>query len=60
MGPLFIPVIKKIIRSVSYRTAMTVAQIALQMDTVDEIKKYLFEQMRDLGMVELMELYHQG
>jgi phosphotransferase system enzyme I (PtsP) len=58
MEPLFIPVIKKIIRSVSYQAAKTSAQIVLQMDTVGEIKKYLFEQMRDLGMVELMELYH--
>lgn len=60
MGPLFIPVIKKIIRSVNYRAAITATQIALQMDTVAEIKKYLFEQMRDLGMVEVLELYHQG
>lgn len=58
MGSLFIPVIKKIIRSVTYRSAKTSTQIALQMDTVGEIKRYLFEQMRDLGMVELMELYH--
>lgn len=58
MEPLFIPVIKKIIRSSSYQAAKTSAQIVLQMDTVGEIKKYLFEQMRDLGMVELMELYH--
>lgn len=58
MGSLFIPVVKKIIRSVTYQGAKTTAQIVLQMDTVGEIKRYLFEQMRDLGMVELMELYH--
>lgn len=58
MGSLFIPVIKKIIRSVTYRSAKASTQIVLQMDTVGEIKRYLFEQMRDLGMVELMELYH--
>jgi phosphotransferase system, enzyme I, PtsP len=58
MGSLFIPVVKKIIRSVTYQAAKAAAQIALQMDTVGEIKKYLFEEMRDLGMVELMELYH--
>lgn len=58
MESLFIPVIKKIIRSVTYQAAKTSAQIVLQMDTVGEIKKYLFEQMRLLGMVELMELYH--
>jgi phosphotransferase system, enzyme I, PtsP len=58
MGSLFIPVVKKIVRSVTYQAAKAAAQIALQMDTVGEIKKYLFEEMRDLGMVELMELYH--
>ena len=50
--------IKKIIRSVTYQAAKASTQIVLQMDTVGEIKRYLFEQMRDLGMVELMELYH--
>ncbi|MEK7783032.1 MAG: phosphoenolpyruvate--protein phosphotransferase, partial [Candidatus Binatota bacterium] len=34
MGSLFIPVIKKIIRSVTYRSAKTSTQIVLQMDTV--------------------------
>jgi phosphotransferase system enzyme I (PtsP) len=58
MGSLYIPVIKKIIRSVTYQEARTSAQIVLQMDTVGEIKRYLFERIRDLGMVELMELYH--
>lgn len=58
MGSLFIPAVKKIIRSVTYQAAKASAQIALQMDTVGEIKRYLFEEMRDLGMVELMELYH--
>ncbi len=58
MGSLYIPVVKRIIRSVAYQEAKTAAQIVLQMDTVGEIKKYLFEQMRDLGLVELLELYH--
>ncbi len=58
MGSLFIPVVKKIIRSVTYQAAKASTQIVLQMDTVGEIKRYLFEQMRELGMVELMELYH--
>jgi len=57
MGSLFIPVVKKIIRSVTYRQAKATAQIVMQMDTVGEIKKYLFDQMRELGMVELLELY---
>jgi phosphoenolpyruvate-protein phosphotransferase (PTS system enzyme I) len=58
MGSLYVPVIKKTIRSVSYQSAKSAAQIVLQMDTVGEIKKYLFEQMRELGMLELLEMYH--
>jgi hypothetical protein len=34
------------------------ARIVLEMDTATEIKRYLFERMRELGMVELMEMYH--
>ncbi len=58
MEPLYIPVAKKVIRSVSYQAAMKIAGEALRMDTVDEIKRYIFSQMRNLGMVELLELYH--
>ena len=58
MESLFIPVVKKVIRSMSYQTAKTSAQIVLDMDTVAEIKGYFFSQMRNLGMVELLELYH--
>ncbi len=58
MGSLYVPVIKKTIRSISYQAAKSAAQIVLQMDTVGEIKKYLFEQMRELGMLELLEMYH--
>ena len=58
MGSLYIPVIKKTIRSITYQAAKTATQIALRMDTAGEIKRYLFEQMRELGMVELVEMYH--
>jgi phosphoenolpyruvate-protein kinase (PTS system EI component) len=57
MGALYIPVIKKTIRSISYQAAKATAEIVLQMDTVSEIKKYLFDQMRSLGMVEILEMY---
>ncbi|MGE5852890.1 MAG: phosphoenolpyruvate--protein phosphotransferase [Deltaproteobacteria bacterium] len=56
-GSLYIPVIKKAIRSISYQSAKASADIVLAMDTVGEIKRYLFEQMRQLGMVELLEMY---
>jgi phosphotransferase system enzyme I (PtsP) len=58
MGSLYIPVIKKAIRSISYQAAKAAAQIVLEMDTVGEIKRYLFEQMRQRDMVELLEMYH--
>ncbi|HKA31712.1 MAG TPA: phosphoenolpyruvate--protein phosphotransferase [Candidatus Binatia bacterium] len=57
MGSLFLPVVKKIVRTVTYREAKATADIVLRMDTVGEIKKYLFDRMRELGMVELLELY---
>src|SRR4029078_9516838 len=56
---LYIPVIKKAIRSISYQSAKATAEIVLAMDTVGEIKRYLFEQMRQLGMVELLEMYRE-
>ncbi|MPZ77199.1 MAG: phosphoenolpyruvate--protein phosphotransferase [Deltaproteobacteria bacterium] len=58
MGSLYVPAIKKTIRSVTYESAKSMARIVLEMDTVGEIKRYLFEQMRELGMVELLEMYH--
>jgi phosphotransferase system enzyme I (PtsP) len=57
MGSLYIPVIKKALRSTSYQAAKSAAQIVLKMDAVGEIKRYLFEQIRQLGMVELLEMY---
>lgn len=57
MGALYIPVIKRTIRAISYQAAKVTAEIVLQMDTAGEIKKYLFDQMRSLGMVELLEMY---
>jgi phosphotransferase system enzyme I (PtsP) len=58
MGSLYIPGIKKTIRSITYQAAKAAAQIVLEMDTVGEIKKYLFDQMRELEMLELLEMYH--
>jgi phosphotransferase system enzyme I (PtsP) len=58
MGSLYIPVIKRAVRSISYRTAKATAEIVLKMDSMGEIKRYLFNQMRDLGMIELLEMYH--
>ena len=58
MGPFFIPVIKRIIRSVSFAAARNIARDALQMATVKEVKGHLFDGMKSLGIIELMEMYH--
>jgi len=58
MGPFFIPVIKRIMRSVSYAAARNIARDVLEMSTVKEVKGYLFDGMKSLGIIELMEMYH--
>jgi phosphotransferase system enzyme I (PtsI) len=58
MGPFFIPVIKRITRSVPYGAARTIARDVLSMATVKEVKGYLFDGMKSLGIIELMEMYH--
>jgi phosphotransferase system, enzyme I, PtsP len=58
MGPFFIPMIKRIIRSVSYAAARNITRDVLEMATVKEVKGYLFDGMKSLGIIELMEIYH--
>lgn len=57
MESLSIPVVRKLVRSVTYERAAAIGQEALRLDRVDDIKRYLFSEMRALGLVELMELY---
>ncbi len=57
MESLSIPVVRKLVRSVTYERAVAIGQEALGLDRVDDIKRYLFSEMRALGLVELMELY---
>jgi phosphotransferase system enzyme I (PtsP) len=58
MEAFFIPVIKRIIRSVSHGAAQKIAQEVLGRETIKEIKGYLFEEMKRLGIIELVEMYH--
>jgi len=58
MGPFFVPVVKRIIRSIPYGSARTIARDVLAMSTVKEVKGYLFDGMKSLGIIELMEMYH--
>ena len=58
MGPFFIPVVKRIIRSVPHAAVRALARDVLGLATVKEVKGYLFDGMRSLGILELMEMYH--
>jgi phosphotransferase system enzyme I (PtsP) len=58
MSPFFVPVIKRLIRSVPYSAARNIARDVLGMATVKEVKGYLFDGMKGLGIIELMEMYH--
>jgi phosphotransferase system enzyme I (PtsP) len=57
LSPLFIPVVRKIIRDSSFETARRVARDILQMISVQEIKGYLIERYRDLGLIHMLEMY---
>jgi phosphotransferase system, enzyme I, PtsP len=58
MSAFFIPAIKRLIRAVDLATAERIAADALGMATVKEVKRCIFEQMRSLEMIDLMETYH--
>ncbi len=57
LSPLFIPVVRRILREVDYRTSRQLAREVLQMASVQEIKGYLVERYRDLGLINLVEMY---
>jgi phosphotransferase system enzyme I (PtsP) len=58
MGPFFIPIIKRLIRAASFETAQSLAEEALRLPTVKAVKSCVFEVMRDLGMIDIVEMYH--
>lgn len=58
MGSFFIPVIKRMIRSLDYSVTREIVKDVLGMATVKETKGYLFEMMKKAGVIELMEIYH--
>jgi phosphotransferase system, enzyme I, PtsP len=57
LSPLFIPVVRKLVREVDYQTARSIARETLQMTSVQEVKGYLIERYRDLGLMNLVEMY---
>lgn len=58
MSAFFIPVVKRLIRSVDIAAAERVAAEALELATVKEVKRHVFEVMRALDVIDLMETYH--
>lgn len=55
MGPLHIPVVKRLIRSVSVSEARSIAEQMLRYDTIEEVKGYSFARLRELGLIEVVE-----
>jgi phosphotransferase system enzyme I (PtsP) len=57
MEPFFIPVIKKLIRSVSHESAVALSEEVLRLRTSRDIKRVVFDSMRELGLIELLDMY---
>ena len=57
MEPFFVPVIKCLIRSLSYNDAQALTAEVVQLGTVREVKGRLFSALKDLGLLELVEMY---
>ncbi len=57
LSPLFIPVVREVVRKVNYQTARLIAKDVLEMSTVQQIKGYLVERYRDLELINLVEMY---
>src|SRR3984957_1765943 len=57
LSPLFIPMVRKIVREGNFQTARQIAQDILQMVSVQDIKGYLVERYRDLGLIQMLEMY---
>ncbi len=58
MSAFFIPVIKRLIRAVDLSAAERLAEEVCAMATVKEVKRHVFERMRSLELIDLMETYH--
>jgi phosphotransferase system enzyme I (PtsP) len=57
MSPLFIPVVRKLVRESDYQVARSMARDVLQMASVKDVKGYLIERYRDLGLISLVEMF---
>jgi phosphotransferase system enzyme I (PtsP) len=57
MGPQYIPIVKKLVRSVRMSDAQTIAQELLQLDTVEEVKAHMFACLQRLELVEIVDAF---
>ncbi len=58
MGSFFIPAIKRLVRAVPISAVRALGQEVLGLTTVNEVKACVFETVRSLGIVDIMEVYH--
>jgi len=57
MGPFFIPAIKRLIRALRFDAARALADEVVTLSTVKEVKGRVFELMRELGLIDIVEMY---
>jgi len=58
MGSFFIPAIKRLIRAVRLADVRSLADEVLTLASVNEVKSCVFEKMRELGVIDIIEVYH--
>lgn len=58
MGSFFLPAIKRLIRAVRFTDVEALAQEALGCASANEVKACVFERMRKLGIIDILEVYH--
>jgi phosphotransferase system enzyme I (PtsP) len=57
MGPQYIPIVKKLIRSVRMSDAQSISREILELDTVEEIKAHMFACLQRLELVEIVDAF---
>ena len=58
MKPFFVPVIKRVLRSLSAKSARRLTHEAVRMETVQQVKGRLFKELKQRGLIDLVEMYH--
>jgi len=57
MGSMYIPVIKKLIRSIKMTDARRIAEELLRLDSVEDVKGHIFACLRENDLIELVEAF---